>query len=163
MRRVTALRQDEPLNRAGHLPLNRLHLPQGPVLVVFALDQQRGTGNAREKSLEVPGAKLGIQPHVAPSMKRRIHIVVMSCQARPKISALIVGRRPLDARDRDVLDEDVRGLEDERVRLAQVTRAAAMSAIDPPSLCPNSIARSIAAASRMRGSTAASSCMKSIV
>ena len=77
MRRVAAAREVQGLRR-GHAALNCFYLGQRAVLVVLALDHERGAGNRREIFLDVPVAKLRIEPDVIPSAKCFIGMIVIA-------------------------------------------------------------------------------------
>ena len=77
MRRVAAAREEQGLRRE-RAALDGFHLSESPVLVVLALDHERGAGNRREIFLDVPVAKLRIEPDVIPSAKRFLDVIVIA-------------------------------------------------------------------------------------
>jgi hypothetical protein len=66
--------------RRGHAALNCFYLGQRAVLVVLALDHERGARNRREIFLDVPAAKLRIELDVIPSAKCLIDMIVIARQ-----------------------------------------------------------------------------------
>ena len=67
------------------------------------------------------------QPDVVPAPEGRVGVVVVAREARAQVGRLVGVARLLDARDRDVLDEDVRRHHDDAGRPDGARRAAARS------------------------------------
>ena len=102
----------------------------------------------------------GSQPDVVPAAEGRVGVGVVAREALAQVGGLVGRARRLDARDRDVLDEQVRRDRDHAGHVGW--RAACSSAIEPPSLWPNSQGRSMPSAANSAGSTSsACACMKS--
>ncbi len=122
-----------------------------------------GRPPAADRASRFQRAKVGIEPDVAPAGERDIDVRVMSGETLRAGRLAIARAHVLDAGEADVLDEHMRRFEDEAGDRASGNRAAARRAIDPPSLCPRRMTRSSAAASRISGRNAASSCMNCVV
>src|SRR5688500_12083201 len=67
VRRMRAIRQDHFAYPPVHLPCDHIDLRDGAVLVILALDEENGTGYARQVRLDVPAAEIRMQPDVVPA------------------------------------------------------------------------------------------------
>ena len=117
--RCGACRQSSTARCTGplHAALDRVDLRQRAVLVVLALDQQRRRGHAAEHVLDVPGAELGREPDVVPEPERALGVAVVARpSARRGPSSRTSSRASSMLATDDVLDEDVRGEQDEPAR-----------------------------------------------
>ena len=163
MRAVSTFLDHNRGDRAPRQLRDCLDLRGRAVLVVDALQDQhraatRSDLGARYSRRGSPGSA---RRRSSPGTSRRRARDAWPGGAADSRSAPIAIADRGDAGDREVFDEDVRRLEHQR-RDAVGPAAAASSAIEPPSLCPRSTARSMPAASSTRGSElAASPCMKS--
>ena len=100
-------------DRAADAALDRVDLRQRPVLVVLALDQQRRRRHAGQHVLDVPGAELGREPDVVPQPERALGVAVVARHPLAEVGGRERLARLVDARHRDVLDEHVRGEQDQ--------------------------------------------------
>src|ERR1700730_14075564 len=86
---------------------------QRAVLVVSALNGEDGTGNPRQVLLNIPGAKLRMEPNVIPAPENSVYIVVIAPQSLPQARGLVGNLRRRDAGNRHVFDEDMRRKRDD--------------------------------------------------
>src|SRR5206468_12080407 len=88
--------------------LDGADLRERAVLVVLPLHGEHGALDRLDVALDVPVAKFGREPGVVPAAERRIRVVVVLPEAPAQVAGLECGTRLLDARDGDVLDEEMR-------------------------------------------------------
>src|SRR5262245_23167749 len=119
MRRVSAPFEQEALALATKRRDKRVDLPLRSVLVLFPLDDERGTGDLRQVLLDVPRAEFGPQPHVGPVLEQRVDVrAVMARQAGAQVTCAVLVAEFCDAVYGHVLDKDMRRFEDHRVWIA---------------------------------------------
>src|SRR6185295_11688607 len=66
---MAAVREDQRFDRSLDLALDRLDLPDRPILVLLALDDQHGTGDGRQELFDRPGRELRPQPDIRPAVE----------------------------------------------------------------------------------------------
>ena len=114
MRRVTTFGEDDDGRASAGLLADCVELQLCSVRVVGSLNRQHGNANARQFRPDVPRAKRGIEPCVAPAEERGVGVVSVMTHQR---GAQVARRRSLGARAAIaatvfVFAEDVRGLAD---------------------------------------------------
>src|SRR6266404_3856824 len=110
---MLAVRQEQRLHRSRYLRRDGVELCRGAVLVVFALDGQNRAGDGGQMILDVPAAELGVEPDVVPAAEGAVDVAVIAREAGAQIGRPIRLPGRSDAGDGDILDEDMRRLEDE--------------------------------------------------
>src|SRR5208282_4726061 len=96
--RMTAVGEDEALDRARHLAADALDLLARAVFVAFALDHQGRHLDGGEEFLEVPGFERGIEPAVGPAVEGAVDVgAVMAGELLAQIARAVALAR---ARDR---------------------------------------------------------------
>ena len=78
MRRVPALIQHQYFDRAADLPRDRIDLRARAVLIVLSLNQQNRDGDFCQVGFDIPGAELGMQPDIVPTIERGYRIIVVT-------------------------------------------------------------------------------------
>jgi drug/metabolite transporter (DMT)-like permease len=121
MRRVPAIGQLEPF-ALRHSARDAVDLLQRAVFVVEPLHGEQRAADRLDFAFDRPLPERRMQPDAVPAPERRIGIVVVAGQAFAQVGLQIVDAHPLDAGDRDVLDEDVRRQHDRAGDLLRETR-----------------------------------------
>src|SRR5579872_6286894 len=110
---MAAILERQHLDRPAALPPNSFHLRHGPVLVVDSLNDERRAGDARQIFLDVPAAKLGMQPDIVPSPERAGGVAMMAREFLAKIRRLELLLRFGDARHAEIFNKDMRREQDQ--------------------------------------------------
>jgi hypothetical protein len=107
MRRVSAFGDHE---QAGFRQSTRdgANLLERAVLVVLALRGEHRAGDGVDVALDVPAAERRVEPDVVPAAKRRIGVVVIAGEPGTQVGALVGHAGLLDARERELFDEEMR-------------------------------------------------------
>src|ERR1700747_2145969 len=123
MRRMSGALNEGHLHRAIALFLRNLELADGPILVVFALNERDWDADIGEIVGNIPGAEFWIEPGAVPAIEGVVDVRMPAreplAEAGIFISLLDFG----DRGDRDVLDYEMRG--DQREAVEPVVRNAA--------------------------------------
>jgi len=123
MRRMSGALNEGHLHRAIALFLRNLDLADGPILVVFALNERDWDADIGEIVGNIPGAEFWIEPGAVPAIEGVVDVRMPAreplAEAGIFISLLDFG----DRGDRDVLDYEMRG--DQREAVEPVVRNAA--------------------------------------
>ena len=114
MGRVAAAGEEQDL-RCGDLALNGLDLGQGAVLVVFTLDDEDGASDCGKILFDIPLAKVRIEPDVVPAAKNFFDVIVIAGELLRQVGGRKQRANCSNAPETCVFDEDMRGLENERV------------------------------------------------
>src|ERR1700747_367160 len=104
MRRVSPIMEEQRL-RVRQPSLNRSHVSQSPVLIVFALNHQRGASYRTKIFFDVPFAKSRIEPDVIPSAKHFINMIVISRKPFRQVARFIEFANRRDASQAELFDE----------------------------------------------------------
>jgi hypothetical protein len=89
LRRMAAGLEDEARHGGGRAGLDGADLLQRPVLIVRALDEERGDTPAVDRILDVPGLEAGIEPGVVPAAEGDVDMGVIFGEPRPQVAGLI--------------------------------------------------------------------------
>lgn len=113
MGRVAALLEFESLNMAWYLPLDCIDLGHRAVRVVESLNSQNRALDLAEHILDAPTPELRVEPHFAPRREGglRVSVVLAHLLYQPSTGRLLAERLDLD--EALLLDEDVRGQQDQ--------------------------------------------------
>ena len=115
VRGVATACQHQRFGRTADLRHDGIDLPEGTVLVVFALHDQHGTLDGWQILFDVPLPKLRSEPHVGPGPEHRVGVAqVIPREPLSQACRLVRSSDPRDAFDANGLDEDVGRLEDQR-------------------------------------------------
>src|ERR1700734_3491398 len=77
LRRVAAGLEDEASHGGGRAGLDGADLLQRSILIVRALDEERGDTPAADRILDVPGLEAGIEPGVVPAAEGDVDMGVI--------------------------------------------------------------------------------------
>ena len=89
LRRVAAGLEDEAGHRGGRAGLDGADLLQRSILIVRALDEERGDTPAVDRILDIPGLEAGIEPGVVPAAEGDVDMGVIFGEPRPQVARLI--------------------------------------------------------------------------
>ena len=73
----------------GRAGLDGADLLECPVLVLGALDEERGDAPAADRILDVPGLEAGVEPGVVPAAEGDVDMGVIFGEPRPQIAGLV--------------------------------------------------------------------------
>src|SRR5882762_1453082 len=116
MRRVPASRENQRL-RPSNAALNGFNVGHGAIFIVFALNDQGGARNRAKESLNVPLAKLRIEPNVIPSAKHFVDILVVARKFLRQVTRFIDLANRDSASQAELFDEDMRCLQNKSANL----------------------------------------------
>src|SRR5260370_16915541 len=98
LRRVAAGFENEGLDGRGGAGLDGADLLHGSILVVRALNDERGNAPAPDRILDVPGPEAGVEPGAVPATEGDVDMAVIFGELRPQLPALLTAPRLRDRR-----------------------------------------------------------------
>src|ERR1700734_2401513 len=113
LRRVSAGFEDEARHGGGRAGLDGADLLHGSILVVRALNDERGNAPAIDRILDVPGPEAGIEPGVVPAAEGDVDMGVIFGELRPQVVRLISAPRLCDRGEAYGFGEEMRRDQDE--------------------------------------------------
>src|SRR5580765_4308179 len=116
MRRVAATRKNQRL-RPRNAALNHFNVGKCPVLIVFPLDDESGARNRAKESLNVPLAKLRIEPNIVPSAKHFVDMLVIARKFFTQVTSFEHFANRNGASETKIFDENVRRFQNKPANL----------------------------------------------
>src|SRR5580693_685573 len=108
LRRMAAGLEDEGLDGRGGAGLDGADLLHGSILVVRALNDERGNAPAADRILDVPGPEAGIEPGVVPAAEGDVDMGVIFGELRPQVARLISAPCLSDRGEAHLFGEEMR-------------------------------------------------------
>src|ERR1051326_7044897 len=85
MRRMTAVFQFKYFDSGNH-SRDAVDLLHCPVLILLALDREYRTGDSRQVLVNIPGAKMRVEPDVVPAPECRVRVGVITSEPVAQVS-----------------------------------------------------------------------------
>ncbi len=105
--------ENEARDGGGRAGLDGADLLQCSILIVHALDEQRGDAPAADGVLDIPCLEAGIEPGAVPAAKGAVDMGVIFGELRPQVARLIGAPRLRDRGEAHLFGEHVGRHQDE--------------------------------------------------